>query len=338
MSVAQARELGLGLQSELAVGEYGALARVAEAAGFATVSVFSDLWFQPPLPALLEIAAATRHVRVGPAGLNPFTVHPVEIAGQIAALDAASHGRAYLGLVRGSWLEELGIGQDRPLVAIREAWEVVRRLLAGDLAGFAGERFSLPPGRGLRYTRERPAVPLLIGAWRPGLLALAGELADEIKIGGSSNPAMVAVARERIAVGAARAGRHADDVGIVLGAVTVIDEDGAKARELARRRLLLYLPVVGPLDPAAGIDPELADRLKALTDAGRDDDAAALIPDQVVDRFAFAGTPEAVAAQARDVLDAGARRVEFGPPHGLDQRAGVRLLAERVAPRVPLGA
>jgi 5,10-methylenetetrahydromethanopterin reductase len=328
------RELGLGLQSDKPLGDYGPLAAAAEAAGFATVCVFNDLWFQPPLPALLEIAAATSRVRLGPVGMNPFTVHPVEIAGQIAALDAASHGRAYLGLVRGAWLDELGVAQARPVVAVREAWEVVRRLLAGDLEGFAGERFSLPQGRELHYGLVRAAVPLLIGAWRPGLVALAGELADELKVGGSANPAMVAVARERLAVGAARARREADDVGIVLGAVSVVDEDGAQARELARRKLLLYLPVVARLDPSASLDAELVARLEALSASGRDADAAALIPDAIVDRFSFAGTPAEVAAQVRDVLDAGARRVEFGPPHGLDERVGVRLLGERVAPLV----
>ena len=53
------------------------------------VSVYADLMFQPPLPALLEIAAATDAVRLGPACLNPFSLHPFEIAGQIAALDLA---------------------------------------------------------------------------------------------------------------------------------------------------------------------------------------------------------------------------------------------------------
>jgi 5,10-methylenetetrahydromethanopterin reductase len=261
-------------------------------------------------------------------------VHPVEIAGQIAALDRASHGRAYLGLVRGAWLDELRISQARPVIAVREAWEVVRRLLAGDVEGFAGERFSLPQGRELRYELVRGTVPLLIGAWRPGLVALAGELADELKVGGSANPAMVAVARERLAVGTARARRSADEVGIVLGAVSVVDEDGAQARALARRKLLLYLPVVARLDPSAGVDPELIARLGELSTEGHDAEAAALIPGAIVDRFSFAGTPEEVAAQARDVLDAGARRIEFGPPHGLDERAGVRLLVERVAPLV----
>src|SRR5205085_835889 len=129
-------------------------------AGFDVVTVFNDLWFQPALPALLEIAAATRRARIGPSCLNPFTLHPVEIAGQIAALDRASGGRAFLGLAAGAWLEELGLERSRPVVAIADAWEVVRRLLAGDDAGFAGERFALPAGARLRYPVERSAVPL----------------------------------------------------------------------------------------------------------------------------------------------------------------------------------
>jgi 5,10-methylenetetrahydromethanopterin reductase len=149
--VSPERELGLGLQTDKRPGEYAALARRAEDAGFAVVTAYNDLWFEPALPALLEIAAATARVRVGPSCLNPFTLHPVEIAGQIAMLDAASDGRAFLGLARGAWLEELGLDQSEPVSAIREAWEVVRRLLAGEESGFAGERFSLPQGSRLRY-------------------------------------------------------------------------------------------------------------------------------------------------------------------------------------------
>src|SRR5439155_20308395 len=107
---------------------------------------YNDLWFQPTLPALLEIAAATARVRVGPSCLNPFTIHPVEIAGQTAVLDTVSEGRAFLGLARGAWLDTLSIDQADPVTAIREAWEVVRRLIAGDDSGFTGRRFSLPPG------------------------------------------------------------------------------------------------------------------------------------------------------------------------------------------------
>ena len=105
------RELGLALQTNKRPGGYAALARRADDAGFAVVTVYNDLWYQPALPALLEIAAATSRARIGPSCLNPFTLHPVEIAGQIAALDTASGGRAFLGLAAGAWLDSLGIDQ-----------------------------------------------------------------------------------------------------------------------------------------------------------------------------------------------------------------------------------
>ncbi len=319
------RELGLALQTDKPVGAYAPLARAAEEAGFDVVTVFNDLWFQPALPPLLEIAAATRRVRVGPSCLNPFTLHPVEIAGQVAALDHASHGRAFLGLAAGAWLESLGVEQRAPATALREAWEVVRLLLAGDDAGFAGTRFSLPAGARLRYPRERKVVPLLVGTWSPLLAAVAGAAAEELKAGGSANPELVPVLRERI-------GR--DAVGIVLGAVTVVDEDSARARAAARREVAMYVDVVGALDPTVAVDPELLARIRALVAAGDHDGAGALIGDELLDRFAFAGTPAQVAAHAEAVLDAGALRVDFGTPHGIDERHGVELLCRDVVPRV----
>jgi 5,10-methylenetetrahydromethanopterin reductase len=318
-------ELGLALQTDKPVGAYAALARAAEDAGFDVVTVFNDLWFQPALPALLEIAAATQRVRVGPSCLNPFTVHPVELAGQTAALDRASRGRAFLGLAAGAWLESLRIDRSSPVAAIAEAWEIVRRLLAGDDSGFAGTLYALPAGARLQYETERAEVPLLVGTWSPRLAAFAGTAAQELKAGGSANPALVPVLRERIG---------SDDVGIVLGAVTVVDEDGDRARAAARREVAVYVDVVGALDPTTPAEPELLERIGALVAAGRHDDAGALLSDDVLARFAFAGTPAEVAAQAEAVLGAGALRVDFGTPHGIDERHGVDLLCREVLPRL----
>ena len=322
------RELGLALQTDKVPGSYASLARAAEDAGFDVVTVFNDLWFQPALPALLEIAAATDRVRVGPSCLNPFTLHPVEIAGQIAALDRASHGRAFLGLAAGAWLESLGVDRSRPAAAVGEAWEVVRRLFAGDDSGFEGDRFSLPAGARLRYPVERDRVPLLVGTWSPILAAIAGASAQEVKAGGSANPEIVPVLRERIGN---------DDVGIVIGAVTVVDEDGPRARAAARREVAMYVDVVGALDPTVSIDPELLARIGTLVARGDHDGAGALIGDELLDRFAFAGTPAQVAAQAEAVLDAGALRVDFGTPHGIDEEHGVELLCRAVLPRIASG-
>jgi 5,10-methylenetetrahydromethanopterin reductase len=318
-------ELGLGLQTNKPVGAYAVLAREAEDAGFDVVTTFNDLWFQPALPALLEIAHATERVRVGPTCLNPFMVHPVEIAGQIAALDRASRGRAFLGLAAGAWLDSLGLDVSAPVTAIGDAWEVVRRLLAGEDSGYDGERFSLPRGERLRYDVERPDVPLLVGTWAPRLTAFAGEQADEVKLGGTANPELVTVARERLG---------SDRVGIVLGAVTVVDEDGDRARALARTEVAMYIDVVGALDPTTELDPELLRRIGERVATHDHAGGGALIPDDVLRRFAFAGTPADVASQAEAIFDAGALRVDFGTPHGIDERRGVELLCRQVLPRL----
>jgi 5,10-methylenetetrahydromethanopterin reductase len=302
------REVGLGLQGDKRPGAYAALARRAEDAGFDVVTVFNDLFFQPALPPLLEIARATERVRVGPSALNPFTTHPVEIAGQIAALDAESGGRAFLGLAAGAWLDRLALDTARPLTAIREAWEIVGQLLAGDESGFDGELFHLAAGNRLAYEPRRSSVPLLVGTWSPRLTAFAAEEADELKLGGCANPAMVALTRERLGE---------SDTRLVVGAVTVVDEDDAAARAHARQQVALYLPVVAGRDPTVDIDPDMP---------------ADEIPDDVLDLFAFAGEPARVVELAERLFVAGADRVEFGTPHGIDEARGVELLAREVAP------
>jgi 5,10-methylenetetrahydromethanopterin reductase len=185
---------------------------------------------------------------------------------------------------------------------MREAVEIVRRLHAGDRGGLSGELFTLAPGAGLEYAPARTRVPLMIGTWKPRMAALAGELADEVKIGGSANPDMVRLMREWIGN---------DDVGIVVGAVTVVDEDGGAARARAAEEVAMYLEVVGGLDPTLDLAP------------------GDPVP---VDRFVFAGTPDEVAAHAQRLFDAGAKRVEFGTPQGLTTGAGVDLLCDRVLP------
>jgi 5,10-methylenetetrahydromethanopterin reductase len=267
------------------------------------ISVYHDLLYQPAIVPLTVIAQATERVRLGPAALNPWTLHPVELAGQAAALDLVSEGRAYLGLVAGAWLDRLGLDQSAPVARIGEAVEIVRRLLAGDVSGFDGAYFTLAPGTRLLYERARPRMPLMIGTWRPRLAALAGRVADEVKIGGSANPAMVRRMREWIGN---------DDVGVVVGAVTVVDEDGDAARELARREAQIYLDVVGALDPTIRGEPQL-------------------------EQFAIAGTPEEVAEHAAALFDAGVVRVEFGTPTGRKTAEGVELLCERVLPLLRRG-
>jgi 5,10-methylenetetrahydromethanopterin reductase len=326
------RRVGLGFQSNKTTAGYQRLAAMAERLGFDVLSVFGDLWYQPPLAALLSMARVTERVRLGPACLNPFLVHPVEVAGQAAVLDEASGGRAYVGLARGSWLGALGVDQSDAVARIAEAVRVVDKLLSGDRDGSPGPHYPLPPGAGLAWSRPPSGrrVPVLIGTWSRRLAVIAGGVADEVKIGGSANPAMIPIVAAWVREGAGRAGRTRPPR-IVIGAVTVVSDDGPAARARARREVAMYLEVVAGLDPTVRLPPGLVDDLRLRLAAG-DPDAGALIPDDILDRFAFAGTPDLVAAHAARCFEAGADRVEFGTPHGLTDDEGVLLLGRRVLP------
>jgi 5,10-methylenetetrahydromethanopterin reductase len=248
------------------------------------------------------MARVTERIRLGPAALNPFTLHPYEIAGQVAMLDSVSGGRAYLGLAKGAWLDRLGIDEPRPLSALKEAVAIVEALLAGEESGIAGEHFTLAPATTLAYPRLRDRVPLLIGTWGPDTARWAGTVADEVKIGGTANAELLPVVRGWIAN---------PEVRLVVGCVTVVDEDGEWAREHASSDVQPYLDVVAQHDPTLeqGEEPRL-------------------------ERFCIAGTPDAVAARVVELWDAGADRVELGTPQGRTPLAGVDVICERVLPLV----
>jgi 5,10-methylenetetrahydromethanopterin reductase len=327
-----ARAVTVAFQTDQPLAAYGPLAAAVEAHGFDGVSVYNDLLYQPAWPALFEMARHTRRITLGPAAVNPFTCHPVEIAGNLALLDEASGGRAYLGMARGAWLDFLGLRPSQPVTALREAFECVRHLLARSKSPYAGRVFRLAGGDSLRWSVRRPDVPFLLGAWGGRTIRACAGLVSEVKVGGTANPAVVPGIAAEIRTSAAAAGRSADDVGVVVGAVSVVDRDGEAARALARRKVALYLPIIAGLDATLAIEPDRLARIAAAAAAYDFEGAARLVPDELLRRLAFAGTPDEVAEQARRLFDAGARRVEFGTPHGLSEAEGIRLLGEIVLP------
>lgn len=325
-------QLTLAFQTDKPLSIYGPLAQTVEAYGFDGVTVYNDLLYQPAWLPLLEMARATRRVRVGVAAVNPFTCHPINIAGHIALIDEIAQGRAFLGLARGSWLDFVGLEPRRSVTALREAFTCVRHLLRQSKEPLAGEIFPLAGGDTLRWPILRGEIPFLLGSWGAATIrACLGEV-NEVKIGGTANPDVVPFFRHTIAEAAAPLGRDPAEIGVVVGAVCVVDHDGAAARARARREVALYLPVVADLDPTLQLDPELLARLRTAAARYDYEAAAALISDELLRRFAFAGAPDEVAGQAQTLFAASASRVEFGTPHGLTAEEGVRLLGEHVLP------
>lgn len=322
----------VAFQTDKTLIQYGQLAEQVEAYGFDGVTVYNDMLYQPAWLPLMEMAKATERIRVGVAAVNPFTCHPINIAGQMALIDEASNGRAYLGMARGGWLEFVGIQPQRTVTAMREAFACVRHLLQQSKEPLPGEVFPLVGGDALRWAIHRADIPFLLGTWgRQTIRACIGYV-DELKIGGSANPDVVPHFRRMIDEALVTYRHSSSSVTIAIGAVTVVDEDGEAARALARREVALYLPIVARIDPTIEIEPDRLAQLQSAADEYDFQRAGALISDDILTRFAFAGTPAEVADQAMTLFDAGVDRVEFGTPHGLSTKTGLQLLGERVLP------
>jgi 5,10-methylenetetrahydromethanopterin reductase len=328
------REISIAFQTDKTPAQYVALAQFVDHYDFDRVSVYCDAPFQPSYGPLLLMAPHIRRARLGPAAVAPSRIHPLDMAAETALLAHLAAGGVYLGIARGAWLEQHGIRElHPPIQAIRESIDIVRLLLEGRGGGYDGQVFRIASHVRAPYALPEQPVPIMIGSWGKKLCAVAGELADEVKIGGSANPDVVPVIRAYIAEGEKTVGRTAGSVGIAIGAVSVCDEDREAARAAARRSVALYLPVVAPLDPTVQVEPELIARLQTLADQQAYDDAARLISDDLLERFAFAGNAADLIRQAEALYAAGATRIEFGTPHGLsDPQVGIRLIGEKVIP------
>lgn len=325
------REISIAFQTDKTPSQYAALAKLVDQYDFDAVSVYCDAPFHPSYGPLLLMAPYITRARIGPAAVSPSRITPIDMAAETALLSQVANAGVYLGISRGAWLRDHGMSE-LPLQAIRESVEIVRYMLSGGSGGYMGEIFQLAPHVRAPYPLPDAPIPIMIGTWGRKLCAVAGEIADEVKVGGSANPDIVPVIQSYIAEGERKAGRDIGSVGVAVGAVSVIDEDREQARAAARRSVALYLPVVAPLDSTVQVEPELIERLRDHASRNEYETAASLISDDLLDRFAFAGDASDIIQHAQKIFAAGAQRVEFGTPHGLNPQNGIRIIGEKVIP------
>jgi 5,10-methylenetetrahydromethanopterin reductase len=318
----------LRLNNDVAVDELVELAAAAEDLGFDQLWVSNDLFFRSA-PVLLAAAfGATHRISLGTCVLNPYSVHPAEIAMAAATLQELSGGRFLLGLAAGAedFLAWAGIARPAPVARTREAVVAVRALCQGqapaDVDG-SGEHWQAEA----RLRVPSAPVPIYLGAMSPRMLALIGEVAD----GGLPllyPPESYGEAAAHIARGLDGAGRRADDVDIAACIWVSVDEDPGRAQRPLAEKLAYYGASFAPHTLArVGVEPAA---LAGLRDLDPDGAVAALPPAML--SLGVAGAPDDVVARCRALLDAGARHVSFGPPLGPDPLTAVNLLGGRVLP------
>ena len=327
------RQISIAFQTDKSAAEYIELAQLVDGYKFDAVTVYCDAPYHPSFSPLILMAQHIKHSRIGAAAIPPSRIHPIDIAAEAALLADVAQAGIYVGFARGGWLEAHGITEAQPpLQTIREAIDIVRYLWSGKSGGYQGQVYQIAEHVTAPYPLPTENVPILIGTWGKKLAALAGEIADEVKIGGSANPDVIPVIADYIATGEEKVGREKGTVGVVIGAVSVVDEDRNAARWEVKRQVALYLPIVAKLDPTIQLEPELLARIEQHVNYKDNDAAARLISDEVLDKFAFAGNPNDLIEHAERLFAAGASRVEFGTPHGLNPKTGIQLLGEKVLP------
>jgi probable F420-dependent oxidoreductase len=143
----------------------------------------------PPLLPLAHAAAVTSTLRLGTLVVNNDLHHPALLARQAAALDLLSDGRAELGIGAGHAFpeyERVGIPFDPARVRVRrlrEAVQLLRRLLDGEEVTFVGDHYELA-GERCHPRTVQPRLPLLVGGGGRHVLATAAHHADIVGLTG----------------------------------------------------------------------------------------------------------------------------------------------------------
>ena len=298
--------LGLSIASHsgLPAAAIGQIAAAAEAAGFG--SVFVAEGHGDALALCHPVIAATRRVRVGTAITNAALRPPVLAAKTAAQLDQASGGRFLLGLgVANDVMNgRFGLTPFRSLPMVAEYVAVVRSVLTGDPAGFAGQLFrtGMVP---LDSPPVRADLPVYLAALGPRMLELAGRIADGVILNLMS-PVQAGAAAGLVRAAAVAAGRDAAAVEIACVVHTCLADDPAIGAAAAREVVPRYIlhPSAGRLF-GANDDSGQLDRARERLLAGDRTGAALHVPQQVADAFVARGDAAACARRLAEYRAAG---------------------------------
>lgn len=319
--------------------ETGSAAETVDLATWADDSGFSTVWIgeggltASAIPALALAAHSTNTVRIA-SGIVPFrTRNAALLALEFSTLDGIAPGRITMGL--GAWWEPIassvGLGTSRPMAAMREVVTVIRALLAGETVTHEGEFVSLSEVR-IESLRSAARIPVVIGAVRPGMVALSGEIADGVLLNFLVPPSYTEDALRRVRDGADRAGRDLARFEAPQLIVTSIDDsDPDSAVDDCRAFLTRNIARQAHIAEYSGADPELVDAIRATLGpsptAASLAQAMKLVPASLVRSVCACGTTTEALDSIGAYLAAGATEAAIAPVG-----AGIRRTLRRLAP------
>ena len=325
------RRVGLDVKHEgreprVSAGDMLACARLAEQLGFDSFWTNEDIGYDS-MAVLSSIAPQTRSIGLGTAIVNVYNRSALQIAMGIATLDEVSGGRATLGLSVGHhpW-NDLGHGipLEAPLARLREYVAFIRKALSGHPFKHDGRFFQGVDTR-LAFDPVREAVPIYVGGERPGMVKLAGQVADGLILNVVTADYIASFAADHFRSSARAAGRDAD--ALELMAIVTICAGADRAEALSHARATFMNRLAANPTKMVATQPEHHDQLRYLADMithGHRDQAQQEASEALVTSLIATGTPSEVWASIDRYFAAGCTRVVIAPfPRGRAPAEGV---------------
>jgi 5,10-methylenetetrahydromethanopterin reductase len=278
-------------------------------------------------------------MQLGSFVAEPYTMHPALIAAAMATLDEASGGRALLGLgTGGANFKELGVERTTPLAAMEETIRIARGLLDGETVTLQGRVFAAANAR-LQF-EARSGIPIVLATRGNRMLRLGGRLADGVMVATYARPEGVRHALRQVEAGALEAGRSLADVEIISRVDACVWSDGRTARDAVKPMIAGFLmasyPDRGFVQQMGLTVPDELEAVVSQKHEARSYDAWRLVPDDFVEAFTWAGTPDEVARQVAEIVKLGISRITYlpQPPPGQGVEPIMRAWMDEVVPRV----
>lgn len=288
-------------------------AQYAEAHGFEAVWQAESRLVRDAIVPMAAFAATTSRIKIGSGVINNWTRNIGLLASTFLTLDDLAPNRIICGI--GAWWDPLaanvGIERRKPLLAMRETIEVLRRLLAMENVTFDGE-FHKVKGIELDVVhgrREPRNVPVFIGATGMKMMEMTGEIADGAVLNYCVPPEYNDDAMEQLAAGAKRAGRSMDEIDRPQLIVCSVHKDRAVAITGAKRLLTQYLAQQPHIAKASGVSADVVGKVQSILGwpASKEqvEEAMQFVPDDFVLKISATGTPDEVRARVQQYIDRG---------------------------------
>ena len=282
--------------------------KYAEKRGFEAVWQAESRLVRDAIVPMAAYASVTNNIKVGSGVINNWTRNIGLLAATFLTLDDLAPNRIICGI--GAWWDPLaknvGINRSKPLIAMRETVEILRKLLHMERVTFHGEfvhvdgiELDVVHGR-----REPRHVPIYIGATGDKMLEMTGEIADGVVLNYCVPPEYNINAMKLLETGAKKAGRKMESIDRPQLVVCSVDLDHDKAIDTSRELLTQYLAQQPHIAKASGVSQDVVNQIQAIlgwpATYEQIQKAKHLVPEELILKITASGTPDEARAKVKE--------------------------------------